>query len=431
MKKVLKQFLLSIITVGLSVVIGIVCLVLVYMIPMQNIHRHVKESSAIFEREGESPKIWYFYATVLDNYTDAIMILEADNSNGEALTESALINYWNRTITDGKLDNPGPSLVNMSNFPDEYSITNGNVSISEYSRYWHGYLVILKLLLYAFNYGTIRIINLVIQLLIEVYIVWKFVKNRYKYTALGYALSMLLLCPLTCGFSLQYSSCLYILNIGILLIIKKYERNKESFSCTECTLIFTILGILTSYFDFLTYPITTLCIPLTTAIIFSMDEGPFKSQFATFVKMGVFWVIGYLGMWTGKWCAASMLTDRNVLAEAINSVLYRTAGGEGTAIMAIVRNVGVFLINPVSLFTILIWCLFYYKLVFSHGFKIMAPAKCKILLIIALMPLAWYIVATNHSYVHFWFTFRNMIICVIAGFAAYDGLILQEKGHGK
>lgn len=410
-----KNCLLIILFLLGAVVIGTVLMMTVYFLPDKRISQNVFESATIFENEGEGPKIWYFYNTARDNYTDAIMLLIASNDSEGSIVDRALKSQWYQTVDEeGNLSHPGPSLIELSkNNPSSV------VETSEYSRYWHGYLIWLKPLLCLFNYQTIRWINLIIQLIIDVIIISKLFRMKYRIMSLGYALNMLLLSPVTCGFSLQYSSCWYLFSLGTLMMI--CMKNRE-IGFEKYILGYTIIGILTSFFDFLTYPITTLFVPLVFYFLFTSKEGELKFQIKTTVEICLSWGIGYLFMWAGKWIVASILTDKNVMNEAFNSLLYRTGGGEGSIIMSCARNVAAFLINPVTIVAIavLIILIVKNKLAIKDNF---INNKSLIFLIIAIMPFVWYIVAKGHSYQHFWFTFRNLIVTLLAGYAMVEAQI--------
>ena len=47
--------------------------------------------------------------------------------------------------------------------------------------------------------------------------------------------------------------------------------------------------------------------------------------------------------------------------------------------------------------------------------------------LIALVPFAWYFVLKNHSSVHYWMTYRNLSVTVMA-LAAYLSFSLKDKG---
>lgn len=73
---------------------------------------------------------------------------------------------------------------------------------------------------------------------------------------------------------------------------------------------FLIIGMLTSFFDFLTYPLFTLGMPLILISVL----GTFSSvqKLCDIVKNSIFWGIGYGGMWCGKWMVGSILTGDNL-----------------------------------------------------------------------------------------------------------------------
>lgn len=62
----------------LAIVAGTILMILVYSIPIQPIRKHVTEASSIYSIEGDYYK-WSQSntTTVLDNFTDALMLNEA------------------------------------------------------------------------------------------------------------------------------------------------------------------------------------------------------------------------------------------------------------------------------------------------------------------------------------------------------------------
>ena len=73
---------------------------------------------------------------------------------------------------------------------------------------------------------------------------------------------------------------------------------------TEYPEFFLIVGILTSYFDFLTYPVVTLGIPL--CCYFLLESDRLWNNIKRLTGFSVSWAIGYAGMCAAKWVIADL-----------------------------------------------------------------------------------------------------------------------------
>lgn len=95
----------------ISVIIGYLLLVMVYVIPLKPINEHVRDSVKIFEREGTYPQLVNgFQDSQLDNWTDALMLLIAshEGASGSIFKQAAQNAY-------SKVDdtNPTESLISI------------------------------------------------------------------------------------------------------------------------------------------------------------------------------------------------------------------------------------------------------------------------------------------------------------------------------
>ena len=69
-------------------------------------------------------------------------------------------------------------------------------------------------------------------------------------------------------------------------------------------------GILVAFFDLLTYPIAALGMLLVLQLL--MFESNFIKDVIRAARSSIVWIIGYLGMWCGKWVVASLLKTINL-----------------------------------------------------------------------------------------------------------------------
>ena len=223
---------------------------------------------------------------------------------------------------------------------------------------------------------------------------------------------------------MQYSS-IYLLTLvfGILQLQFELYRKKSGW------LIYLWLGILTAFFDFLTYPPAAWAICLTIGIL--MMEGTQKQKMLHALASGAAWCFGYGGMWSGKWIIGTLITGQNILADATQSVQLRTGlqmegipESETVSCYAdvLMRNLDAYR-NVPALILVLALALFAGYLLLRRGYRFRPDTTLVLpLLLIAVVPFAWYFVLKNHSGVHYWMTHRNLsaTIIALAGFLSFS-----------
>ena len=144
---------LGIIYVSL-IAIFIIAMVGTYMIPNKRISWHVSESLNQLKTEGVYQRLFFDTpAAQLDNFTDSWMLNLAVSADGKQPLKSAMKNPHKSTLSysKGEVDKVGDL---------EGVMTNKDYEVKSYSRYWHGYLTILRPLLVLFSYTEIRYINM-------------------------------------------------------------------------------------------------------------------------------------------------------------------------------------------------------------------------------------------------------------------------------
>ena len=138
-----------------------------------------------------------------------------------------------------------------------------------YGRYWHGNLLFMKTMLLFFDLAVIRNINTVFM--------------------------FVLIAPTAAGQCFEYSFAVHIMLLASIFYL---WNPGDFFSGERLYYLFLISGILLAYFDFMTAPTITLTFPL--ALVCLNEKRTWKSL----IFCGVFWGIGYAGMWAGKWLIA-------------------------------------------------------------------------------------------------------------------------------
>lgn len=372
---------------------------------------NVKVSLETFEKEGVYYRLFDSQGSQLDNFTDAFMVGNTITSMGKSIVDDAMSNY--RTSGNG--------LNNIQSL--RAYVEDDSIGFWSYGRYWHGYLVLLKPLFTIFSYSQIRCLNVLFQVGLIAALCVALTKRGLARLCLPIILAWYLLCPPAVMMSLQFSSVFYIA-FGACLLIALFHEHYEK---KGYPYIFIIIGAATSYFDLLTYPMLTAVLPL--AVILALQSGKnrrLSTSLIFLVKCGIAWGVGFLGMWFGKWCIASLLTGVNYISQSLSQIATRTSAttsaGEQVAITeGLKRSLEALLTPPVllglGLAAVLCIVLFVKK---------KKQIECSFInfipfILLSFVPIVWLMITCNHSTVHYWFTYRNLAASV---FALFTGLLV-------
>lgn len=397
--------------VVVAALIGYLLLVLVYSIPVSWMQDNMTQSVTLIKRETDWDHAYYMADNQNDITTDCYMLLAASHEDNESPWQAA---------ADVVLDQYSTGFPQETLFQE---FLDGGEADSEfsYARYWHGYLVLLKPLLCLFDYGQIRYLMAAGQ------VVLLFAALSYMQQRLGrrYALALvaayLWLNPITTMSCMQFNviATLSLLFVTILLARADNWLAHED----RAMLLFCTYGLLTSYFDFLTYPVVSLGLPLLTYVALRLRAGHDK-HLRSLTLTSVSWAFGYFGMWALKWVYGSFALGRELFSEALYNAQRRSSGnvdGMENGITYInLLKVNVVYISVIAFLVvavILLVLLFYGKGTrrfadWRKGWPIVA---------VSIYPLLWYAAFQNHSYVHGWFTFRDLAVGVygVMLFAAF------------
>lgn len=401
MKEMSRKILFIPALLLICAIVGYFLLAGVYCLPTERMEKNMKESVEIFYAEDNYPQLMEYKNSQLDNFTDGIMLLTASNPNHDNVWYDAI--KAERYLTS---DTPVETIL------DVYGDGVEEPDNTYYARYWHGYLVLLKPLLMLFGYGQIREIMMFCQLGLFAILLVMLAKRNVK-LIIPVFLMWIFLNPVTTMMSLQFNTVLVITlisMIGILCFKEKFIIK----SCYGWCLFFMIIGVLTSYFDLLTYPLLTLGAPLALWLAFDFSEH-FWSNFKNLVQLSIFWGIGYAGMWVLKWIIGSLITGENVIGNAVEQVAFRTSFVADDTVITFSKMMHE-LQYSARQYT---WIFALVLLAGYFVYRVLKTRKLNInmfvsFLIISLFPMVWYLVMKNHSFIHHWFTYRELAISVYA-----------------
>ena len=374
------------------VLLGFLLMVTSYSLPMGNAHDNlINDAPALYDLN--QLLIPNDYSTKLDIYTDSLILTESAYYNESASVVDNAMSVYGTTGDDKEFQ--------------RYIEGDENV-IFGYPRYWHGNLVVYKVLYSFLDYNSIKILEFCFEIVMIIAILKLMVDNDLKNYIIPFLMSIYLIHPEVIGLSLQFSTLFNLMLISVFLMLK---FKKVLFKKRIMLYYFMVLGMLTVFFDLLTYPLVCLGVPLIFYVILENDNQSLKEIIINIIVFSALWGIGYVGMWLSKWIIASILLNKNVVLDAVNQLLFRTSSLEFTRMDAVLANVSVYSFG----FYLLIPGLtaIYYIIRLIRSYKGITIDKLKSIIpfvLVGLTPFLWYFIISNHSYIHFWFTYRELII---------------------
>lgn len=420
------------ILIALSAV-GMLLIFAVYCIPTSNkMKNNTKDIAEYYRKEGTYPN-WSgeFRSTREDYFTDATMLLIAiDEGTGSHFKDSLLNAY---TVS------PDSTLGREQSLALYIEGKNSNFQKVQYGRYWHGYLIWMKPLLYVISATTMRLLLACVDIVLLFYVLMLTCNKLGNHYALILLSTFIAMNPITIAMSFQFNTAYLMLMAAIIYIIKYYEKVERT---EDAIYLFLIIGAATCYFDLLTYPLVTFGIPMAILLTLRKNSTSIKSLAST-LGCGASWMFGYFGMWAAKWLIASAFTNYNMLSDAFAQASVRTSnidivtGKHMTFFNTVYNNIAVYVKIPyifVFVLTILIITVRKRK----ENYKVNAIAtiiysiKCNksyigSLILISLAPFVWMATLLNHSYIHCFFTYRVLAITILCIF--FIALSLIDTPH--
>lgn len=395
-----------------SIIIGSSLLTAVYYLPTDRVYRNMETSVKFYETGGDSFK-WAgnIIQTRLDNFTDSIILMKTIYPTDNSVFNAAIfVPSWNFVIDNS----PTKFLVNVLNTKLKNSPNEEHI----YPRYWHGYLTVLKPALYLFKLSDIKLMNFFLQFFLIITTLFLFYKKLGICYAYVFAVVLIIINPVTTAMCFQFSTIFYLTLIAAIIMLKNKElllRNQNYIY------FFLIFGIATAYFDFLTYPITEFGILICLYTLLNKQKIFEDTLIKFFKTAGIYlfsWFFGYGAMWSGKWIIVYLFSDYDIISDTLGSLIYRTSSFteeipgvyKFTFFDVFRNNFDVFMEGPLK-FILIIAILIFLVMTFVKNKKFVIQKN--ILMIFGFIigiPFLWYLLASNHSYVHPFLAYRNLSV---------------------
>ena len=239
----------------------------------------------------------------------------------------------------------------------------------------------------------------------------------------GLLLAYFLLVPMATGVCLQYMPVTLLALAGSILVLAAHEHIARSI-------------------DLLTFPLVSLGFPLALLMALRLQDrrAGIAAMFWELFFCGLCWGVGYGGMWSFKWLLNAAVYGPDRLASIFEQVTLRVStqsNGESYSRLAgLIRNLSVIADKPAYLLlcalTAAACCAIpLYRAVHARttGNCVSLDARALLLLLLALVPIAWSVAMANHCYDHAFFTYRNLTVTALALCTAAAHLISFPGGR--
>lgn len=416
MKTILKYALLYI-TIAALFLGG---LLLVSYIPKDAIEDNVRESAEIMVKEGEGKSFSSLGRVIFnDNSTDAIMInlsYTIDEDNRLESIVKARRNYIpgvTKEITNDLVGDLPHETERYAMTVELLNTVNGKEQMSyEYTRYWHGYIVILRILLLFFNITTIRWIIQITLIVLLIILMYYLKKNVSLKVAIALIVAFIATDISVWVYTIQ-GMFVMIIAVLVSIFIANQKINEKNMNVW-----LFVSGALTAYLDFLTTPLVSLLLPIIIYTAINNKETTFKTECMSLIKNSFAWGFGYFGLWAAKWVIADLLYDMEIILLSFVQIYYRMGGIRefdigSVGLHGLLRNV----VNSTNILVVAVYALIYiYAMaridLYKKGYFLSSE---KLPYYFAfLIPFIWYYAISEHSYQHFFFTYKTMLIPMLA-----------------
>ena len=401
----------SALLVAACIAVGFALLLAAFALPTQNMEKNVYASAGVFAEEGSYPEVDVLgIRSMLSNSSDALMLMSAGYRAADASLIERMVNVYRPLMRGEDAAQVIVSCYGEGETPD---------MIVSYGRYWHGYMLTLKPLLSVFNYSQICVVNAAVVAALALWLVVLLWRRQLKRYILPYGIALLLINPFAIAQSLHSMSVYCVYSAASIAFL--WKRDWLMPRRDRLLLFFTLTGCLTSYFDLLTFPFISFGVPAVFYLCCTQEN--WKQALKSLLLMMVSWFVGYVGMWAGKWVLGTLLGGGNLLEDALQIIRMRTSmssvTGESVSLYMLIKRQLYRIISPALALAAA------YLAVTGVCFARRAPRQKLAgkawapFIALCVLPFVWYVCAANHSYVHAFFTYRELVITALSGMCLF------------
>lgn len=446
MKKI-KYVILS------GIITAFICVFLLFTtayIPQSAIQKQMKESAEYYSEHLLFDRVTPFsFLSRQDNYADCILtniIYHIDSEN--ILTSVLSASYYN---PDGEEVNESFSYA--VNNPADVSGNDKVVPNVDYSRYWHGSMVLLRPLFMFFDIRMIRMILGIMILLLTVWLLYLLIWEKYHFFACCYVVGLISVSAWMCGFCVEYTMPFLVMAVELpvlfLLMTKEVNDEKDEYQEKILWCVLAASGIVTAFLDFLTAETLTFTVAYMLYLVMRNKRGQirgFKKECVRMIKSGGVWGIAYTLMFFLKWIMACIFLGKDAFMDALRQAAFRMNGD------ATLGNVtGAETVSDSERIFGALWRNFACLLPFRDSMKVQTTVIALVVTVVvtfciwylfrtkkvndinrlfgilAIIPVGRFIALNNHSYIHFFFTYRALLVTVVVLVYVLGGYMISWK----
>ena len=356
-------------------------------------------------------------SSVADHYADAIWLNVAwQMGKGSPLTASIRTAYY-----DGEALGVNAGLY--------ATVVEDVAPNTDYTRYWHGTAIPLRLLHLVTDIEGIKLIGAIVCLVLLLLTLAMLSRRGHWDIALLLILSLSAVHIWNIRLSVEYQPA-FILALALAPLYLHFERKGDR----HLTALSVVGGVTVAFFDFLTTETVTLLLPLALVLTVRAKEarlGSAKETTWMLVRCGLGWGLCYALTFAVKWTAASLVTGSNAWSVAITSVTERLGhkaelyGDRPTSVLSSLgANLSMLFGSKmrVDASRTVLGLALALTVLLSVWYLLRAdkkqPVAAGFLLGLGALVLLRYLVLSNHSYLHCFFTYRALVTPIFALLAA-------------
>ena len=301
-----------------------------------------------------------------------------------------------------------------------YAALNGVAPDTDYSRYWHGSVIFIRPLMIFMSARGVKAVGLAAVIILATACCGILVKKRQYFAAAALTVSLCCVHVWNVGLSLEYIP-MFIVTMAMCILYVLLEKKGDIY----VTVLSVIGGAAAAFFDFLTAETLSVLLPLLLVVIIRYSDDRLEENgLPLVIKSGCCWGAAYLMTFIVKWAAVSAVTGENRFVSAIHSAEVRIDGETDMSlpmqiISAPMANISTLFGGDVRVdggriaLGLILTVLISGSICLLFGSK--KPPKAAVTIaVLGLVPYLRYIVLSNHSYLHEYFTYRAQAATVMA-----------------
>lgn len=424
MRKLLRTLALF----ALLVALGTLCNFAACLIDTPTMRQNAAQGARMLADQSSQPElVGGFSSARLDNFTAVLILKTAAYTGPESLAMRAMggMRTDMRAQEGADLWDAWYAFCEVA----DGSASPTGVGLS-YSRYWHGTILPLRLLLCVLNLSNIQMLLYFAQL--ALLLLAALLMQRRGLTRLlpGFAAAYFLMMPGAMGVCLQYAPVSLITLLACCAVLAWHDQLHRAVGLPG---FFALVGLAVNYFDLLTFPLVSLGFPLVLSLCIRLcEESPKARGLSRLVLHAIAccaaWGIGYGGMWAAKWLLTALFIGPQWLEGIREQAMLRlsSGGGEGFAARLDAMRMNIAVISDKTAYRLLLPCVaaltaactaFRIGRLHRDAQRARFDSRILALLIPFALPFAWMLAMANHVCDHYYYTYRILACAVLAVYA--------------